>query len=87
MFPREGLNNFTHTRASAVSLKRFPRAVINIFPGTTVCHHAGPLQLREMTRNARLTHAKNVLQLGHRKFRFLEQKKETQPRRIGHEPE
>jgi hypothetical protein len=40
-----------------------------------------------VTGNAGLPHAQNLLQLGHGKFLFLEQKEQAQASRIGQQPQ
>src|SRR5205823_4826870 len=85
--PGKASQYFLDASAGAVSAPNLCRAIVNIFASAPILDHTGTPQLREMTRDTRLSHAKNVLQLGHRKFLLLEQKEETQPRRIGQEPE
>jgi hypothetical protein len=48
---------------------------------------AGPFQLREMTRDSRLAHPENLLELGHGKLVFFQEKEEPEPGRIGQELE
>src|SRR6266480_2758451 len=40
-------------------------AVVNIFPNSPISHDTSALQLREMTRDTRLAHTQNLLQLRH----------------------
>src|SRR5215471_3797722 len=73
-----------------LSLRVLPivvRPVINIFPDSAISHHAGPLQLSEMTRNTRLAHAEYLLQFGDRKFLLLEKKQQPQTCRISQQPQ
>src|SRR5215468_4926644 len=81
-FMRQESSDLRHT----LSLRVLPivvRAVINIFPDSSISHHAGPLQLSEMTRNTRLAHAENLLQFSDGKFLLLEKQKQSQASRIG----
>src|SRR5205085_541422 len=59
--------------------------VVNIFSRPPIFDDAGPFQLRQMTRDARLPHPENFLKLGYGKFVFLQEKEEAQPRWIGQE--
>ena len=47
----------------------------------------GPFQLREMTGDARLAHAANLLQLRDGKFFLFEKQQQAQPGRIGQKAE
>ena len=51
-----------------------------------VLHQTGPLQLREMRRDAALPHAQDLLEFGDRQFLALHQQEDPQPARIGQEP-
>jgi hypothetical protein len=57
------------------------------FSGTTISNHSSAFQLGEMTGDAGLAHVKDLLQLGDRKFFFLEQEEETQSSWISQHPE
>jgi hypothetical protein len=63
------------------------RAVINVFPDAAIGYHAGPLQLSEMTRDARLAHPKNLLQFNDRKILLFEKQQQSQTGRIGKQPQ
>jgi hypothetical protein len=41
--------------------------------------------MRQVTRNARLAHSKNFLQLGHGKLVFFQEEQEPEPGRVGEE--
>ncbi len=62
-------------------------AVVNIFPNPSIRYHAGPLQLREMTGDARLAHAQNLLKFRHRKLFLFEKQEQAQPGRIRQQSE
>src|SRR6266404_4384497 len=56
--------HFLDTSAGAVSAPNLGCAVVNIFASAPILDHTRTPQLREMARDARLPHDKNVLQLG-----------------------
>jgi hypothetical protein len=58
-----------------------------MLPGTTVLHQAGPFQLREVTGDPRLAHAKDFLELGHGQLCFMKKKEEPEAGGIGQESE
>jgi len=80
---RKASQHFLDASAGAVSAPTLCRAVVNIFASAPILDHTGTPQLREMTRDTRLPHAKNVLQLGNGEFFLLEQQEQPQSRRIG----
>src|SRR6185369_16176582 len=66
-FARQQSSDLRHT----FTLRLLPivvRAIINILSFTAIRHHACSLQLSQMTRNARLAHAENLLQFSDGKF-------------------
>src|SRR5580700_7649802 len=71
---------FIYSRQRTVSIAALGRPIVNIFSRAPIIHHAGPFQLREMTRNTGLAHAQNLLQFRNRKLFLLEQEKQTKPR-------
>ncbi len=80
------VSSFTFARAGLrSSFGRQP--IVNIFSRAAIFHHARALELREMTRDARLAHAENFLQLRHRKLLFLEEQEQAEPGRVGEQPE
>src|SRR4029077_5924412 len=81
-FARQESSDVRHTLALRV-LPIVVRAIINILSDAAISHHAGPLQLSEVTRNARLAHAQNLLQFSDRKFLLLKKQQQPQPCRIG----
>jgi hypothetical protein len=62
-------------------------AVVNIFPHSAIGHHARAFQLRQMTGDARLTHAKNLLQLRNGKLFLLEKQQQTQAGGVCQQPQ
>ena len=59
------------------------RAVINIFAYPSISHNTRAFELGEVTGDARLPHAQNLLQLCDRKLFLLQEKQQTKPRWVG----
>src|SRR5205085_2065057 len=76
-----------YLRPGRIGLLFRGQSVVNIFSRAAIFDDAGPFQLGEMTRDARLAHPENFLELGHGKLVFLEKKNEPEPGRIGQELE
>jgi hypothetical protein len=85
-FARKESRDFRHTLTLGV-LPIVVRAIINILSDTAISHHASPLQLSKMTRNARLAHPENLLQFSDRKFFLFEKQQQPQTCRIGKQPQ
>src|SRR4051794_17364742 len=86
-FARKRPNEFGDLCLDAIVLRKFRSSVVGMFPGTTVLDYSGPFQLGEVTGDAGLSHAENVLELGDGEFGFVKKKQEPEPGRIGQEPE
>ena len=85
-FARQELENFLDTSTRSVFPGGLECAVINILAGAPVFHHSSAFQLREMTGDAGLAHAENLLEFCDRQLLLLEEQKQSQAGRIGQEP-
>jgi hypothetical protein len=81
-FLSERADELAHFRAGGVALILGGEPIINVLARAAIFHHARALQLGQMTRNARLPHPENLLQLGHGKLVLLEEKNEPEPGRV-----
>src|SRR6266508_2796952 len=85
-FARQESSNLRHAFTLCV-LPMVVRAVINILSDAAIGYHPGPLQLSEMTRDARLAHPENLLQFSDRQFFLFEKQQQPQTCRIRKQPQ
>ena len=83
---RQRPRQLAYFRARGVQRIGLRQAVVDVFPRAPVDYHAGAFQLRKMTRDSRLAHAHDVLQLGDGEFLLLEEEHEPEPGGICEEP-